>query len=515
MNMTVEAVSNLMTKLEAKNLSFAHLTVNPDEKTMRELASKDETTTEFGSPSYVTEYRSRSAAFTRNTVEQTITAEDLQKIEEAKAFLKKTRIIQLDRYLGEGEKTFHCRLFVSERYARLALMFHKSLSEFKSIPENPDFITVDLPEFPGERRILVDTHAGVTYVLGSDYYGEIKKSFLRQFMFSCKQAGGLGLHAGSKEVWAKSQKTGKIQRKGLLFFGLSGTGKTSLTCHEYELDAAAGEYIRVRQDDVVAIDKKSFCLGSEPKGFYIKTEGLDPSDQKALYQAATSSQAVFENVFVSPDGKVDFDNTELTGNGRAVVNRREVMFTDEEINMPSTDAVFFITRNPLVPPLARLTPGQGVIAFMLGESIKTSAADPNAKGEPVREVGTNPFIVGDRGEEGNILRQIFENNPSMEIYLLNTGHLGVAKDKKRKIGILETVAMIRAVCRESIDWIKDEQLNLQVPQSVDGVDSALVRLSNFFEKDELASHLDQLRKERRNWLAQFSSLHADIADFLY
>src|SRR5690606_2348144 len=123
----------------------------------------------------------------------------------------------------------------------------------------------------------------------------------------------------------------------------------------------------------------------------------------------------------------------------AIVVRREIEFTDEDIDMPMADLIFFITRNKMTPPVARLSPDQAAVAFMLGESIKTSAADPNAKGEPVREVGTNPFIVGDRGAEGNRFLEILKQNPQAQVFLLNTGHVGLG-ERSRKIKILETTA---------------------------------------------------------------------------
>lgn len=506
--------SGAITGISAENLQFGELIVNPTEGELRKLAQKDETTTEFGSPAYVTKYRSRAAQFTRSLVDGTLTDTDMTSVTEAKEFLRSGRYIQLDRCLGSGEKKYHCRLFVSAQYARLALMFYKSLGPIKDYDDEPDFVTVDIPEFSEDRSILVDTLSGVTFVLGSDYYGEIKKSFLRQFMYATKQAGGLGLHAGSKEVWARSKKSGLVERKGYLFFGLSGTGKTSLTCHEYDLNESDGEYIRVRQDDVVALMPDAYCVGSEPEGFYIKTEGLHPEDQHALYEAAVSKEAVFENVYVQDDGKVDFDDTSLTGNGRAVVLRREVMHTDEEIDMPSVDALIFITRNPLVPPIARLNSKQAILAFMLGESVKTSAADPNAKGEPVREVGTNPFIVGDRGEEGNRLKKILDKNPQITSYILNTGYIGRAPNR-RKIKILETVAILRELCRNGIEWRYDEALNLEVPLQVEGVDSQIFDMAAFFDENELQQEMRQLRKERTAWLMQFDSLDNQYMEDLY
>lgn len=473
------------------------------EERLRQLARHDERTTEFGSPSYVSQVRARSGKLTRNTVDGEVTEEDRRTIREVRQWLKDKHLIRVDRTMGTGsaDDVYSCRLYVTRPFARLALMFQASL-----LPPRPDkggdpeLITIDIPEWPGERAILVDPDEGITYILGSDYYGEVKKSFLRMTMYRAKRAGKLGLHAGSKEVWARDAATGKVRQHGCLFFGLSGTGKTSLTCHSFDLDADEG--VTIRQDDVVILQPDGCARGTEGGGFYIKTEKLSPQDQATLYDACTSPRAILENVWVEEDGRVDFYNTQLTANGRAVVRIGDVRNTDGQIDLEQADLIFFITRNPLVPAVGRLTREQAAAAFMLGESIKTSAADPNAKGEPVREVGTNPFIVGPPGEEGNIFYGIMSQNPSTQCFLLNTGKIGEG-EAAAKITLLDTVAILRAICRNAIEWQHDPAAGLETPKAVDGVDPRKFHLAAFYSANELDERLRALRKERREWLDRF------------
>ncbi len=490
---------------------------NPDRATLREMARADETTTEYGSPSYITQHRSRSADKTRNSVDGELTDADRATIQQAKEFLEERELIRIDRCMGEpsGFGCLHCRLYVTKPFARLALMFEASLTEAGNPEARPDFMTIDIPEWPHEKAILVDADEGVTWILGSDYYGEIKKSFLRQTMYLAKAQGkGLGLHAGSKLVRTHGARTGELVEKGFLFFGLSGTGKTSLTCHDFDLDENEGEYVRVRQDDVVVLTPDGFCKGTEGGGFYIKTDGLNPRDQEALYDAATCERAIFENVWVEGDGTVDFYNEELTSNGRAVVPIGEVRNTDGTIDVDKITDIFFITRNPLVPAIGRLTADQASVAFMLGESIKTSAADPNAKGEPVRVVGTNPFIMGPKGREGEIFRDILEDNPDLHCYILNTGKIGEG-DRAEKIGLLDTVAMLRAVARDEIDWETDETSRLEIPRSVPGVDAAKLHLAEHFAEGELGEKLAELREARRTWLDRFPKFPDELKEAVY
>jgi phosphoenolpyruvate carboxykinase (ATP) len=251
--------------------------------------------------------------------------------------------------------------------------------------------------------------------------------------------------------------------------------------------------------------------GSEGNGLYIKTDGLDADEQPSLYRAATHESAVFENVCVEDDEEctVDFDDTELTSNGRAVILREHLDSAAEDIDLAEVDQIFFITRNPLMPPVARLTNRQAAVAFMLGESIQTSAGDPDAAGESIRVVGTNPFIIGPEGEEGNRFYDLVSAN-DIECFLINTGHVGPAA---ADIGVRESVNILVGAARGTIEWTDDETLGLELPESVPGIDIEAFYPPDHYE--EFEGELAQLRAERRAYLDEFETLAAEIRDAVY
>ncbi|NLJ33905.1 MAG: phosphoenolpyruvate carboxykinase (ATP) [Firmicutes bacterium] len=485
---------------------------------LRELARHHEKTTIYGSPTYLTKITSRSAQNTYIVADElplgvrqkSLPAKEADKILDAvHDYLKDKELVQVDRRMGEvSPATYHCRLYVTKEYARLAHMWHYMLFPHDG-EGDPDFVSVYVPEWP-ELIILAYPEEGVTYILGTDYFGEAKKSFLRQAMYRFKvDEGGLGFHAGSKILRVKDDK-GQLNELGFIMFGMSGTGKTTLTIHDHGLTGEEG--IVIRQDDVLLMDEKGHCYGTED-GFFIKTEGLDES-QRVLYDAATGPRASFENIMVHEDGTVDFDNVELTSNGRGVIPRRDVEGTDDTIDLPKAHRVIFITRrDDIIPPVVKLDPVQAAAFFMLGETIETSAGDPTKAGQSKREVGTNPFIIGPEAEEGNRFLAILRANPDMECFLLNTGSVGAKGDfAGEKITISVTTDIMKALAKGGITWAKDPDWGYQVALEVPGVDMKKYTPSRYYTPEEYRELVEKLRQERRQWLAQFPGLDPEIVN---
>ena len=478
---------------------------------LRDLARPGEKTSEYGSPVYATRVKNRSAKNTyvvangtpigvmQQPIEREKAEETIRQVQEK---LAEMELIQVDRRMGMShEVPIHCRLYVPREYARIAYMWHSMLFPSDSSRE-PDFLSVYVPDWP-ERLIFLDVGQGYTYILGTDYPGEAKKSMLRQAMYWIKQRGGLGLHAGSK-VLRVIGPDAELRDVGFLLFGLSGTGKTTLTLHDHGLEEP--ERAIIKQDDVVLMTADGRAFGTED-GFYIKTEGLEPS-QSVLWGAATHETAVYENIKLDERGKVDFLDTSITSNGRGVVLRKYIRGTGEGVDLEKANKIVFITRrNDVVPVCARLTGEQAAAYFMLGESIETSAGDPTKAGQAKREVGTNPFIVGPEAEEGNRLLAILRANPDMEAYILNTGSIGANDGSPgEKVTIRVSTEIMKQIAKERIEWEKDPDWGYEVPRKVPGLDLAKYDPRTYYAPEKYRELVDRLRVERRAWLAQFPGL---------
>jgi len=493
-----------MDKILGKGFQPKKIIDNPSEESLREWALQHGgTITEFGNLSVTTRVRNRIAKLTEIIMDQ-VDLEDIALINEVLEYLKGKEVIMLDRVMctAPGFKS-NCRLCVTAEHARLPLMWGNTL--FPPEGKEPDFVALTVPEWE-EKKVLVFPDKGLTIILGSDYKGENKKAMLRQVMYWAKKQGNLGLHAASKVL--RVFRGDQLRDFGFLLFGLSGTGKTSLSCHSHWLHFP--ETVIIRQDDVVILRSDGTAVGTEDS-FYIKTEGLDPGSQPLLYAAALSPRAILENVFVEPEtGKVDFFDSSLTSNGRAMVKRRDIAFTDKQVDLGKVDFIIFITRrHDILPPIIRLSQEWAAAAFMLGESVETSAGDPDEAGKSLRVVGTNPFIIGSLAKEGNMFLHILKENPDIQCFILNTGNVG-GMVRGQKITIKDSVKIMEMIAKDKITWVKDDFWGYEIPLEIPGVELDRFELKNYYSDAQIEQVSEQLKRERLSWLAQFPSLSLDI-----
>ncbi|HJX23075.1 MAG TPA: phosphoenolpyruvate carboxykinase [Candidatus Bathyarchaeia archaeon] len=538
----MEQLENVLKSVE--ELYRSPNVLHPQPRDVRRMAEQFGTMTGFSNYNFCSTVKNRSAGLTvyvggpqvaqarLNQRQKELIRDAPKTVALVQRYLNKAPFVCVERTMGDNPYfTPYCTLFVStyrKEMVRLAHMVSQTL--FDPREGEPKLYLVYIPEWQEkDRQILVFPEIGVTYVLGSDYYGEAKKGFLRMAMWNAKQRGMLGLHAGAKIIRAKDRDTGKIKIFSALIFGLTATGKTTHTCHDHGL-TEEGEGIEISQDDVVFMRSDGSALGTE-KGFYLKTEGVNSITQPLIFSAVTKPDAIFENVMVDFRGRVDFDDETLTGNGRGIMQRDDFgKYKSETVNIPPAKELdnlflFFITRRNTVVPLAsKLSLEQAAAAFMLGESIETSGSDPKRAGESVREVGTNPFIIGNEAEEGNRFYEFLKiNREKVQCYLLNTGGVGeiVEKDadgnrttrqKVLRIQIPEMASIIRGIARGSIEWENGTHWNTSIPKRVEGMDMEKFNLANFYNQEQIDRYVRELREERIRYLHSFPGLDPEIAN---
>ena len=361
--------------------------------------------------------------------------------------------INIRRRMGNNsEYNPVCSLYVSvadPKNYRLAYMWGNTMADVDKRKPGPEFIMVHIPEEHMIRQqVMALPEHNLNICLGSDYMGEDKKGFLRQAMWYADEHGMLGLHAGTKIVRVLDAVENKLKTYGVYMFGLTATGKSTWSCHQLGLEGLKGEETWVLQDDIVFLRQDGSAYGSEV-GFFVKTD-VDKNLQEAMYNALIDRTALYENVMIDAAGKPDFLDENLCANGRAVINPRKLKvrrngrmtgIMADTIDMPNLDELdgvvfaFITRRNTIMPFAQRLTPEQGALAYLWGESTHSFATRPEKAGDSVRIVGTDDFIIGSQARKVNRFRNIvwnmMEKYPGkVHFFQYNTGGVGEVIEEK-------------------------------------------------------------------------------------
>jgi len=507
--------------------------LNPDE--IKRRAEEVGTPTRFGNTNWVSTVKNRSSALTVHLGSSRVATDafttkrrDIRKnagetIRLLHQYLKKAPLLRVDCSMGDNSDFApNCTMYLSVYRKEMIRLGHKVMQTLFP-PRQTDgqrMTLVFIPEWQEkDRQILVFPEIGVTYVLGTDYYGEAKNAFLRMAMWRARQEGMLGLHAGTKIIRARGTD-GRLRRLGMLVFGMSASGKTTHICSDHDLNSP-DEGVEIVQDEVVFWRKDGSALGSE-RGFYIKTEGLDPETQPLLYHAATSQNAVLDNVLVDHEGNVYFGDRTLTANGRAIIQRSDLgSLASKSINLPSLDELdgfiiaFMARRYTVVPVASRLTPEQAAVAFMLNESIDASGAD-------AKELGGNPLLVGEPSDEANMFYELIKaRGDKIRCYMLNTGGVGElveqgldgarkVQKKVTRVQIPEMSSIIRGIARGTVRWREDPNWMVETPECVDGLDISKFDLSRHYDQGKIDFLIAALRLERSQYIEQISGLDPAI-----
>ncbi|MHA2503652.1 MAG: phosphoenolpyruvate carboxykinase (ATP), partial [Candidatus Kariarchaeaceae archaeon] len=206
-----------------------------------------------------TEITSRSAAFT-----EIITSDEdallFDEVDQLFAFARTQDLMMMKMTIGLNDDIkLKVATILPKSHANKALMLRRNFYLSDHDFADSDIISFDMPTYH-KRQVIVDPRVGqrVSYVCGIDYYGEQKMSLLRMAMeIMRRDRGGLGLHAGSKTYHLTDGST-----KGAIIFGLSGTGKTTLTAHDHgKIDPIKD--VDILQDDIVLITPEAKVYGTE------------------------------------------------------------------------------------------------------------------------------------------------------------------------------------------------------------------------------------------------------------
>ena len=334
-----------------------------------------------------------------------------------------------------GQKLFGPAVTDSPTY-EVVMFFDEEFERNKSKPLPEKDVTIRLAHAADGRL--------VKFVRNSNYFGEWKKGVFAGENYRAKLKGdAIFLHAGCRKDTLENRH-GVYVTSYSLFVALSANGKTSTTCKV--LARKGHERSWLIQDDGGTLYRDGRFRGFEAGGLFIKTDCLNPGEQREAYYACLRKDTFLENVSVSEDGSIDFYDLARTSNGRAVVERRDFMHAANDINAKRIDNLFLITRGNIIPAVAKLTHEQAAAFMVLGQSMESSAGDPTLAGTIKNEFFYDPFIAGDRSEHANLFYEILQHNPQINCYLLNTGWVGEG-DSYKDIALADTMGILDSLLR--------------------------------------------------------------------
>jgi phosphoenolpyruvate carboxykinase (ATP) len=336
----------------------------------------------------------------------------------------------------------------------------------------PQFTILNCPTFkadPERHSCRTDTVIAINFdkklvlIGGTEYAGENKKGVFTLLNYLLPEKGIMPMHCSANHARGNPIDTA-------IFFGLSGTGKTTLS--------ADPDRILIGDDEHGWSDRGTFNFEG---GCYAKTISLSPEAEPEIYATTRMFGTVIENMVYDPDTlELDFEDDSLTPNMRAA-------YPMDYIANASTTALGGHPKNVIMltcdafgvlPPIARLTPAQAMYHFLSGFTSKVAGTERGVT-EPQPTFSTcfgAPFTPRQPVVYGNLLREKIGRHGAT-CWLVNTGWTGGAYGTGSRMPIKATRTLLSAALDGSLrdaPFRKDKYFGFEVPTTVDGVPDILL-----------------------------------------
>ena len=329
----------------------------------------------------------------------------------------------------------------------------------------PGFTVLHAPDFQADPEVH-GTRTGTFIVLnfgervvligGTHYAGEVKKSMFTVLNYLLPRQGVLSMHCS-----ANMGEAGDVA----LFFGLSGTGKTTLsTDPERQL---------IGDDEHGWSDRGVFNFEG---GNYAKVIRLSAAGEPLIYSASRRFGAILENVVVDPETRaVNWDDDSITENTRSSYPISFIESAVRDGRGPHPRHVVFLTADAfgVLPPIARLTPEQAMYHFLSGYTAKVAGTERGVT-EPKATFSTcfgAPFLPLPPSVYARMLGEKLAAHGAT-CWLVNTGWTGGPYGEGQRMQLGYTRAMVHAALAGKLDGVptrRDPVFGLGVPESVPGV----------------------------------------------
>jgi len=303
--------------------------------------------------------------------------------------------------------------------------------------------------------IMLDFERRVVLIANTEYAGEIKKSIFSALNLALPRRGVFPMHCSAN----------KVQKGGVaLFFGLSGTGKTTLS--------ADPDRRLIGDDEHGWSDDGVFNFEG---GCYAKVVNLSAAAEPEIFAASTRFGTVLENVILGPGREPDYTDISKTENTRAAYPISFIPHASRSgVGRPPSHVVFLSADAfGVLPPIARLTVPQALYHFLSGYTAKVAGTERGVT-EPTATFSAcfgAPFMPLPPVAYAEMLRKRLEKQGT-HVWLLNTGWTGGGYGVGERINLRYTRALVRAALLgvlDNIETYEDEVFGLAVPKRAPAV----------------------------------------------
>ncbi|MCL6697721.1 phosphoenolpyruvate carboxykinase [Sphingomonas sp. NSE70-1] len=334
----------------------------------------------------------------------------------------------------------------------------------------PEFTIIDLPSFRAEPSrhgcrsetvIAVNLSEKLILIGGTEYGGEMKKSVFGLLNYLLPAEGTMPMHCS-----ANIGKDGDTA----IFFGLSGTGKTTLSADPNRTLIGDDEH---GWSDTAVFNFEGGC--------YAKMIRLSAESEPEIYATTKRFGTVLENVVMDPVARtLDLDDNSLAENSRGAYPIEYIPNSSEKNMGPVPKNIVMLTADAfgVLPPIAKLTPDQAMYHFLSGYTAKVAGTEIGVT-EPEATFSTcfgAPFMPRHPSVYGNLLKKrIAEGH--VDCWLVNTGWTGGKYGTGKRMPIKETRALLNAALDGSlknVEFRKDPNFGFDVPVAVPGVDNSIL-----------------------------------------
>ncbi|MFT3690608.1 phosphoenolpyruvate carboxykinase [Paenirhodobacter sp.] len=336
----------------------------------------------------------------------------------------------------------------------------------------PEFTIINCPSFKAdperhgcrsETVIALNFDKKIILIGNTQYAGENKKSVFTLLNYILPGKGIMAMHCSANHAIGNVEDTA-------IFFGLSGTGKTTLS--------ADPSRILIGDDEHGWSDKGTFNFEG---GCYAKTINLSKEAEPEIYATCSMFGTVVENMTFDPETfELNFTDNSITDNMRCAYPLEYISNASPSSLGGQPKNVIMLTCDAygVLPPIARLTPAQAMYHFLSGFTSKTPGTEVGVT-EPIPTFSTcfgAPFMPR-RPEAYGKLLQAKINATGASCWLVNTGWTGGAYGVGKRMPIKATRALLTAALDGSlnnVEFVKDPNFGFEVPVAVPGVDTTLL-----------------------------------------